>query len=61
MVPGGLMRIDGGAEDLLMHERAEEEGGMPAAGPHGGAAERDDTVRQPMAAEGDGDVEALPT
>ena len=39
------MRIDDGAEDLLVHQRAEIERGVAAAGTNGCAAQCHQTVR----------------
>ena len=59
MVTSGLVRINGGADHLLVHPWAEIERGMAAARADGGAAERHETISQRMASESDGNVEAL--
>jgi hypothetical protein len=45
MIAGGLMRIDDGSEDLLVHQGAEIKRGVATAGTNGGTAQRHQTVR----------------
>jgi hypothetical protein len=61
VVTGGLMRIYGSAEDLLMHQGSKVKGGVAAAGAHGGTAQRYEAISQGVAAQGNGDIEALAT
>jgi hypothetical protein len=61
VVAGGLMRIDDGSEDLLMHQRAEIKRGMAAAGADSGAAQRHETISQRIPTERDREVKALAT
>ena len=60
MVAGGLVRVDDGTEDLPVHQGAEIERRLAAAGPDRCAAQGHEAVRQRMAAEREGKIEALP-
>jgi hypothetical protein len=45
MITGGLMWVDDGPEDLMMHQGAEIKRGVATAGTNGGTAQRHQTVR----------------